>query len=135
MKPNSYLILHLVNPSKFSAKKYLRNKGLLTTLYNTIMPETSQEERVTQLSSDFEDCKYQEKYDFSNSSSDVIFTQIFTDNITKNIRQNEQKLKIETIDEILDIAKRCGFLVHGKTSMKSCNGDDNQFLYILERTM
>ena len=91
--------------------------------------------RQTSLTTEFEDCKYQEKYEFSKNSQNVTFTQIFTDNITKNIRQNEQILKMESIDEILDLAKRAGFLVHGKTGMKTINGDDNQYLYILERTL
>jgi hypothetical protein len=42
---------------------------------------------------------------------------------------------METIDEVLDVAKKCGFIVHAKTSMKGCNGDANQYLYVLERTM
>jgi beta-lactamase class D len=55
--------------------------------------------------------------------------------MTKNIRKNEQTLQMESIDEILDMAKHAGFIVHGKTGMHGINGDDNQFLYILERTM
>jgi len=35
----------------------------------------------------------------------------------------------------LDIAKRAGFIVHAKSNMKIMNGDENQYLYILERTM
>ena len=134
MKPNAYLIVHLVNPKKFSARKYLKFKGMMGTLFDNLLPETQEEPRETELHADFEDCKYHEKYDFSQSSRDVTFTQIFTDNVTKNIRQNEQTLKMETIDEILDVAKKCGFIVHAKTSMKGCNGDDNQYLYVLERS-
>jgi hypothetical protein len=42
---------------------------------------------------------------------------------------------MESIDEILGMAKRAGFIVHAKTSTKGMNGDDNQYLYVLERIM
>jgi len=140
MKPNSYLIIHLVNRDKFSTKKYLKNQGI-TTLYDNIMPESETNEhkniRKTSESVVFEDCKYEEKYDFSSKDEKktVVFTQIFTDNKSKNIRRNEQVLTIESIDEILDMAKRSGFIVHAKTAMDRINGDENQYLYVLERTM
>jgi len=135
MKPNSYLILHLVNPTKFSTRKYLKFKGLTSRLFDNLLPETGVEPRETELNAEFEDCKYHEKYEEGADKKTVTFTQMFTDNITKNIRQNEQTLKMETIDEILDVAKKCGFIVHAKTSMKGCNGDANQYLYVLERSM
>jgi SAM-dependent methyltransferase len=135
MKPNAYLIVHLVNPKKFSSRKYLKFKGAMTTLFDNLLPETEVEPRETELQTDFEDCKYNEKYETAADKKTVTFTQNFTDNVTKNIRQNEQTLKMETIDEILDMAKYTGFLVHAKTSMKGCNGDDNQYLYVLERAM
>jgi len=134
MKPNAYLIVHLVNPTKFSARKYLKFKGMMTTLFDNLLPETNGEPRETELLAEFEDCKYHEKYETTADNKTVTFTQIFTDNVTKNVRQNEQILKMETIDEILDVAKKCGFIVHAKTSMKGCNGDENQYLYVLERS-
>jgi len=136
MKPNAYLIVHLVNPGKFSTKKYLKFTGKFTSLYDSLMPETDNDSvQKTTLVTEFLDCKYEEKYAFSSDKSMVVFTQIFTDKVTKHIRQNEQTMKMESIDEILDLAKQAGFLVHGKTGMKSINDDDNQYLYILERTM
>ena len=135
IKPNAYLIVHLVNPSKFRARKYLKFKGMMGTLFDNLLPETDGEERETELHTEFEDCKYHEKYETAADKKTITFTQVFTDKVTKNIRQNEQTLKMETIDEILDVAKKCGFLVHAKTSMKGCNGDDNQYLYILERAL
>jgi len=136
MKPNSYLILHLVNPGKFSTKKYLKFNTGITSLYDSLIPETENENvRKTSLVTEFSDCTYEEKYAFSSDKSIVVFSQVFTDKITKNIRQNEQILKMESIDEILDLAKRSGFIVHGKTGMKAIIGDDNQYLYVLERTL
>jgi len=133
MKPNSYLIVHLAQPSKMSARKYLKFKGFMTTMYEELMPETPVTKPETELKTDFEDCTYQESYEYSETKKSMTVIQTFTDKITRNIRQNEQTLKMESIDEILDIAKRAGFLVHAKTGMKKCNGDEHQYLYVLER--
>jgi len=135
LKPNGYLVLHLVDPNKFSSKKYLKNKGRLTTIYDSLMPESNNDGRKTTTNVEFADCNYEESYQFSNTSSNVVFKQTFTDKYTKNIRQNEQTMNMESIDEILDIAKRAGFIVHAKTGMNGINGDNNQYLYILERAI
>jgi hypothetical protein len=42
---------------------------------------------------------------------------------------------MENIDDILKIASNSGFVIHAKTNMKSCNGDENQFIYVFERTL
>jgi len=133
LKPNAYLIVHLVDPNKFSTKKYLKFKGELTTLYDSLFPESNNSERKTFTTVDYDDCKYEEGYQFSNNSSIVTFKQTFTDKHSKNIRENEQILKMESIDEILDIAKKSGFIVHGKTEMKGINGDEHQYLYVFEK--
>jgi SAM-dependent methyltransferase len=127
MKPGGYLILHLVEPSKFDAtipagKSYISN------------PQNYSKSRITDTYIDFIDFNYRAKYDFKNDST-VIVKETFTDAATNNIRQNELTLFMEPIENILKIAKTNGFIVQGKASMKSLNGDENQFLYILERTL
>ena len=127
MKPGGYLILHLVEPSKFDAtipagKSYISN------------PQNYSKSRVTDTYIDFIDFNYRSKYDFKNDNI-VIVNETFTDAATNNIRQNELTLFMEPIENILKIAKTNGFIVQGKASMKSLNGDENQFLYILERTL
>jgi hypothetical protein len=98
------------------------------------MPETDNEIKKT-TTVEFADCKYQESFQISDKSNKTIFKQTFTDKISKNIRENEQTLSMESIDEILDMAKQAGFIVHSKTSMKKCNSDENQYLYVFERAM
>lgn len=127
MKPGGYLILHLVEPSKFDAtipagKSYISN------------PQNYSKSRITDTYIDFNDFNYRSKYDFKNDNT-VVVKETFTDAATNNIRQNELTLFMEPIENILKIAKTNGFFVQGKASMKSLNGDENQFLYILERTL
>jgi 2-polyprenyl-3-methyl-5-hydroxy-6-metoxy-1,4-benzoquinol methylase len=127
MKPGGYLMVNLVEPSKFDAtipagKTYISN------------PQSYSKTRITDTYIDFIDFNYRAKYDFKNDST-VIVKETFTDAATNNIRQNELTMHMEPIENILKIAKTNGFIVHGKSSMKSMNGDENQFLYILERTL
>jgi SAM-dependent methyltransferase len=127
MKPGGYLILHLVEPSKFDAtipagKSYISN------------PQNYSKSRITDTYIDFIDFNYRSKYDFKNDNT-VVVKETFTDAATNNIRQNELTLFMEHIENILKTAKMNGFVVQGKGDMKSMNGDENQFLYILERTL
>jgi hypothetical protein len=127
MKPGGYLILHLVEPSKFDAT-VSAGKSLLSN------PQNYSKSRITDTYIDFIDFNYRAKYDFKNDNT-VIVKETFTDAVTNNIRQNELTMHMEPIENILKISKTNGFIVHGKSSMKSMNGDENQFLYILERTL
>ena len=127
LKPGGHLILHLVEPSKFDAtiaagKSYISN------------PQSYSKSRVTDTYIDFIDFNYRAKYDFKKNNI-VIIKETFTDAATNNIRQNELTLHMETIENILKMAKSNGFIVQGKSDMKSCNNDENQFIYILERTV
>jgi len=127
LKPGGYLILHLVEPSKFDAtipagKSYVSN------------PQNYSKSRVTDTYIDFIDFNYRAKYDLKNENIAVV-KETFTDAATNNIRQNELTLYMDPIENILKMAKRNGFIVQGKSDMKSFNQDENQFIYILERTL
>jgi len=123
MMPKSYMILHLVEPSKF-------NTVLMPDLVKKKKRNSRQEERPTDTLVNFLDFQYQAKYVFDTPN--VLFTQTVTDNKTKNIRQNEQILYMNEMEDILILAKRGGFVFRGKMPMEN---DENQFLCILERTL
>lgn len=130
MKPNSYLVLHLVEPKKFNP--------VVTVGKNKWVPEKKNtNKRVTDTLVDFFDFMYHAKYDFPVDDTDkrVIFTETITDKKTKNIRQNERTLFMDDITDILQLAHRLGFVVHGKTDMREFNGDEHQYLYVLRRTL
>ena len=64
----------------------------------------------------------------------VVISETFSDK-NGHVRQNENTLYMEPIETILKIAMRRGFIVHSKSNMVVQNGDENQYLYIFERTM
>jgi len=132
LKPNGYLILHLVDREKFSAKKFEDTLMDLTALYRKYNPS---KEKRTETSAEFIDFDYTSNYEIKTNSSIVVLKETFVDKQTNNIRQNEKTMTMENIDDILKIASNSGFIIHAKTNMKSCNGDENQFIYVLERTL
>jgi len=131
LQNNGYLILHLADKDKF----------------NTIIPagktddidsiQQLGEKRITSTFIDFADFTYKSDYINDNKNSQtMIHKETFTDKATQNIRQNERVLNFDTMDEIIDMALRAGFIARGFLTME--NGpsrDGSQRLYILERLM
>jgi SAM-dependent methyltransferase len=129
--PNGYLILHLVHRDKFNTIVPAAQTAFLQT--NTGSKKQG-EDRITKTNIDFPGFSYFSEYIFPKSDSTVLFTEKFS-NSNGNIRQNEQTLYMDSIDSILKIAIRRGFIVHSKMNMSKANGDENQYLYVLERAM
>uniref|UniRef100_A0A6C0DLH0 Methyltransferase type 11 domain-containing protein n=1 Tax=viral metagenome TaxID=1070528 RepID=A0A6C0DLH0_9ZZZZ len=123
--PHGYLILHLVKPDKFNITN--PNRELIDT-------KNKSQNRELETKATFDDYNYKAYYDNSNPTA-MTFTETFIDKKTKHIRQNEQTLYMDTIENIEKMALSVGFIFHGKVNMKKCsNGDENQYLYILERS-
>ena len=128
LKPNGYIILHLVDKSKFDP--------ILPSAKPVGMNSLQQysETRITNTIIDFVDFKYKASYDFTKSINTVL-TETMTDNLTHNVRQNELTLYMDNIDDILHLAQDNGFIIHGQVNMWDCIGDKNQFIFILERQL
>jgi SAM-dependent methyltransferase len=122
---NGYLILHLVDREKFDP---IPPAGKSEVLKN---PQTIASERITDTEISFVDFQYKSSYDFTMIDS-ILLTETFVDNATKSVRKNEQVRYIEDVETILSIARNCGFIVHGQTSLLE-HGDENQYIYLLER--
>ena len=159
MIPNGYLIVHLVEPTKFNLNVQTKDNSY-ATLFNSNAPI----KRKTEANVNFYDFKYAASYKFPNNNNNnnnnnekmldhhdnsdhtdrtesscsancVTFKETFVDHNTKHIRQNEQNLYMNKIDDILALANKAGFIFHGKTNMKDIHGDENQDIYIFERPM
>jgi len=126
--PNGYLILHLVDPLKFNA---------FVTLDKENPPQSKDGDRVVVSNLDLQDLEYYEKYDFpaNPKHSEVLYTQKITEKSTKKVRHNEQTLYMNSVKEVLKMATRVGFVVHGQINMAPYNDDKHQYLFVLERTM
>jgi len=130
MIPNSYLIIHLVDRKRFSM---FEPKDTFKIEWPSLVP--GKNKRRTRVVSEYEDFKYKANYTFPvnlEETNIVGFTETFTDKLTSHVRHNEETLYMEDIRDILDMANQTGFIFHAKADMETL-GDDNQYLYILER--
>ena len=132
LKPNSYLILHLVNRNKFNTITTfsLEKIPLLRSTNDVINEQNYIDSRITNTEIEFNDFKYKSNYDFSKKDI-VIYTETFLDKNTSNVRKNEKELYMtDELENILYDAQYSGFIVVSQINYKD---DENQFLFILER--
>lgn len=129
MKPNTYLVVHLVDTAKFT--HLIPHEAALNE------ERIQTDRRIVTSNAVFSDYKYKCSCDIPNKGDDIRteVKETFVDMDTGHIRQNEMHLFMEPLDTILQLATQNGFILHGKVDMKSCNGDDNQYIYILERPL
>lgn len=128
LKPNGYLILHLVDKDNMT-------QLIPHETYNDT--KKSYSHKTIENTTVFNDFKYHGTIKIPNDKNNnkVELTETFTDNETENIRQNETTLYMEPIDTILNYASSNGFIFHAKINMKNMNNDPNQFLYFFERPL
>lgn len=126
LQANGYLIIHLVDRENFNT---IIPAGKPEVLDN---PQKYSKTRITDTIIDFIDFKYKSTYDFSKTGSKVIHKESFTDVKTQNVRENERVLHMESIQDILLLATKYGFLIKGKVEIKDAEGE---YLYIFERMM
>ena len=134
LKPNAYLIIHLVDKNKFNTIIPAgKEQILLMTDKNTPNINNYSIERVTNTEIEFEKFKYKSEYDFSKKDI-VVFTETFQDMANSKIRKNEKILYMpDELENIIYDAQYCGFLIKSKITYGGVNGDENQFFFILER--
>lgn len=126
LKPNGYLILHLVEREKYNP---------IVEGANPLLNDNPQEyldKRLEKAKINFIDFEYNQHMIFNEKTNDVLFKESFCDSITKNIRQNERLMKMDNIDEIIKVCRRCGFIVKGQYGFLN---DKWQFIYILEKQL
>lgn len=129
LTPHGYLVLHLVEPSKFSAITPAGYPSLLDD------PQKYSKDRITATSIDFHHFKYKSVYNFDHLKNGVVtLTETFTDGNTGHIRQNEYDLFMEDHNIILDLAAKYGFVQKGHFQSYSRINDKYQNVYILEYT-
>jgi ubiquinone/menaquinone biosynthesis C-methylase UbiE len=127
MKPNGYLILHLVDREKFDPIVPIGKATIINS------PQKYGGKRITDTVVEFDAFQYKATYQFDNSRKSAVFKETFTDKQSANVRQNEQTLYMEDIKDILEYAVKAGFILHSKADMLEEVGDKYQYLYVLER--
>ena len=131
LAPNGYLIVHLVERSKYNPIVPVAIPKILEN------PQEYSETRITDAAVQFPGFSYKVSADFLPKGSIetpgdkcVVMTETFKDDSSQKVRQNELTMYMEDIKDILYIAGKCGFVVQGSTQYIK---DKYQFVYVLER--
>lgn len=126
LKPNGYLILHLINPHKFDTIMPIGKP----VFYKNIQKWC--DNRITKCEVDFLGFKYKSEYEFDNKNS-LILKEKFRDKGSNNIREQDREYYIESLKNIEKLAQLNNFHLHSKAKMTKINGDDYQYIYIFEK--
>ena len=125
-----YLFVHLVDPLRFSSVPLVAvsNNGV--------------KERILNSEINFLDFSYSSNYIFSGSGDTdsgcgcATRRESFTDAKTKYVRENEIKLHMYSVDKVVSLALRSGFVVKAKWNLlDSPYSDKYQYIYMFERTL
>jgi SAM-dependent methyltransferase len=133
LQPNGYLVLHLAERTHFNAVSPLKEDELE---WKPIIPK--EKKQNNKIVAEYEDFKYEKQFfipiDVARTNK-VSLREKFTHKVSKNVRQNEITYFMEEISDIIKLAKKMGFVFHAKTDLKELNGEEHQYLYILEKPM
>jgi len=122
LMPGGYLIIHLVDRYKFDPILPPGNP-----LY-IVSPQKYAKNRITKTKITFNDFVYNADFKLNDSNDVAIFDEKFKFNNGK-VRKQEQKLYMEDLPTIVNMAQDAGFIIHAKVDMVKC-AYEYQYLYI-----
>jgi SAM-dependent methyltransferase len=125
LMPGGYVIIHLVDRYKFDPILPPGNP-----LY-IVSPQKYAKERITTTKVTFNDFVYNANFKLNETNDIAIFDEKFKFK-NGNVRKQEQKLYMEDLPTIINMAQEVGFLLHAKIDMVKC-AYEYQYLYIFTK--
>ena len=122
--PGGYLVVHLVDREMFDPIVPPANPLI------TVSPQRYAPERIMNSKVTFNNMKYNARFELDAPNDKAKFIEKFTMNDSSRVIQNEHTFYIPTQEDVLDIAKECGFIVQGKIDLIK-SGYEYQYLYVL----
>lgn len=122
LMPGGYLIIHLVDKYKFDPILPPGNP-----LY-IVSPQKYAKERITSTKVTFNDFVYNSNFKLNEYDDTATFNEKFKFNNGK-VRKQEQKLYMEDLPTIVNMAQDAGFLIHAKIDLVKC-AYEYQYLYV-----
>jgi SAM-dependent methyltransferase len=122
LMPGGFLIVHLVDKHKFDPILPPGNP-----LY-VVSPQKYAKERITKTKVTFNDFVYDSNFKLDNNSNIATFDEKFKFN-NGHVRKQEQKLYMDDLSTIVNMAQDAGFLLHAKIDMVKC-AYEYQYLYV-----
>jgi SAM-dependent methyltransferase len=120
LMPGGYLIVHLVDKNKFDPILPPGNP-----LY-IVSPQKYAKERITKTKITFNDFVYDSNFNLDDNVA--TFDEKFKFNHGA-VRKQEQRLYMEDLSTIVNMAQQAGFVIHAKIDMVKC-AYEHQYLYV-----
>lgn len=129
--PGGYLAVHVVNRDKFDP---ILPSG---SPFGIISPQNYTKKRITSTTVNFDQFEYKSNFELRDDADglnepNAFMTETFKNMNDGNVRKNEHKLYMITQAELLDIAKKSGFIIHSKVDLLNCQYE-NQYVYLLQK--
>lgn len=121
LMPGGYLIVHLVDKYKFDPILPPGNP-----LY-IVSPQKYAKERITSTKITFNDFIYDSNFKLHENDI-AVFNEKFKFNDGR-VRKQEQRLYMEDLPTIVNMAQEAGFIIHAKVDMVKC-AYEHQYLYV-----
>jgi SAM-dependent methyltransferase len=123
LMPGGYLIIHVVDKEKFDPILPPGNP-----LY-VVSPQKYAKERITKTKITFNDFVYDSNFQLNNDVA--TFNEKFKFNDGK-VRKQEQKLYMDDLPTIVNMAQDAGFIIHSKIDMVKC-AYEYQYIYVFTK--
>ena len=123
LMPGGYLIVHLVERDRFDPILPPGNPLLY------ISPQRYAKERITSTKVKFTDFSYSANFQFDQENDKALFVEKFKNDSDGKVRKNEHTLYMPDVQQIVDDAQACGFIVESKADLLQCQYE-YQYLYI-----
>ena len=123
LMPGGYLIVHLVDRDHFDPILPPGNPLLY------VSPQRYAKERITSTKVKFTDFSYSADFKLDDKNDKALFVEKFKNDSDGKVRKNEHEMYMPDIQQIVDEAQSCGFIVESKADLLQCQYE-YQYLYI-----
>jgi SAM-dependent methyltransferase len=128
LMPGGYLIIHLVDRTRFDPILPPGNPLLY------ISPQRYAKERIISTKVKFTDFSYSAEFQLDDKNDKALFVEKFKNDSDGKVRKNEHVMYMPDIQQIVDEAQGCGFIIDSKADLLQCQYE-YQYLYVFVKPM
>lgn len=125
LMPGGYLTVHLVDRDSFDPILPPGNPLFI------VSPQKYAKERITKTKITFNDFVYYSNFNMNKDNDIATFDEKFKFSDGK-VRKQQQKMYMEDVSTIVNIAQECGFILHSKIDLVKC-AYDYQYVYVFTK--
>lgn len=123
LMPGGYLIVHLVDRDRFDPILPPGNPLMY------VSPQRYAKKRITSTKVKFTDFSYSADFNLDDNNDMATFVEKFKNDSDGKVRKNEHVMYMPDIQQIVDEAQACGFIVDSQIDLLQCQYE-YQYLYV-----